>query len=104
MKKLIFLAIVLILVATGAQAVETVGGSMGCQTEQDFESLMQLRANTDQVGINQLIDSRKCQVLEDNLPVSIIEMTETRARIRVFRNNSSQVLWTTRDAVKNLPK
>jgi len=104
MKQLIAIVATLILTATGAPAVETVEGGMGCLTEPDFESLAQLRINNDQEGINRLIASRRCQVLEANLPVSVIEMTETRAHIRVFRKNSSQVLWTTRDAVKNLPK
>jgi len=95
MKKLIWLAILLPMVAN-AQSAVTVGGTAACLTEQLLDDFITYAVSKDIASMQALMDRNHCIVLKSGLRVTIVDAGWTKHQFAY----QGIKLWTVAEGLK----
>ena len=82
-----------------AQNHVTVGGYPACFSEQWFDDAIKFLVNKDHASLQAYIDSKKCVILKDGLPVTIVEYPGLFGGVTVAVFQGVR-FWTNREAIK----
>lgn len=93
MKKILFVALTLVLFATPAFSSKTKDGYPACLSEERYDELVKMVANKDERGFNYLIQSKKCVVLKEGLDLSVLDLGFSKSKVRIYVNGTAVDMW-----------
>jgi hypothetical protein len=101
-KSLVFGLIFYISLIFSTNAASLKAGYGACVSEDLFNQYIQAIIRNDELGMQYLYKNGCIKIVDNNYPLSIIDQPSTGAvKVRVYVDDSSAILWTFIEAIKN---
>ena len=92
--------VLLIGLSGSANAAVLKGGYLACFTEHDFDELMEMVARKDMRGVDYLVKSDRCFIPKEGIPISVLNSSWGKVKVRAYVGDSAVVFWTVQESVQ----